>query len=543
MSTIVKPVVMAENRKAKMIILKNEMERPAKILKEYLKKITGGNFEICTVNSITPAIVLKTKDHGMDGFLYRINDGSIVIEAGTEQAMIYAVYDFLERIVGCRYYTPDCERIPFDANLTVCFEEYSFTPALQFREVLYYDYANPEFAEKQKISSPKHKEEIWGFWCHSFQDLCPADQYYEQHPEYFSLRNGERLKENSQLCLSNPDVLKVVVENLRKEIKKKPKALYWSVSQNDNAAYCECEKCKARDEEEESPMGSVLHFVNQVAECFPDKIISTLAYWYTRKLPKITRPAKNVHILLCNIEANRAAPIETDEYSKDSREELLAWKEICKNVFLWDYCIQFRNLVSPFPNLEVLAPNIRFFIKNNVTSLFSQCNREIAGELYELRGYLLAKLMWNPDLEYEDILEEFLTGYYQQAAPYIREYIETIHRENTEKKLNIFGGPEDGKYTYLSPENYKKYEELFEQALQAVSGNYDALYRVKTAQMSLLYAGIVLKYGTKQEQIERVSQFVDQARRIGLEKVEEWKITTDKFVADSLAVLQRESTN
>lgn len=530
---------MAENRKAKMIILREENKRPANILRDYLKKITGAEFSICTVNSITPAIILKTKDHGVDGFSYYINDGSIMIEAGTEEAMIFAVYDFLERIVGCRYYTPDCERIPFDANLTVCFEKYSYAPPLQFREILYYDYTNPEFCEKHKMSSPEYKKKVWGFWCHSFQELCSADVYYEKHPEYFSLRDGERMKENGQLCLSNPEVLRVVVENLKREIKKKPKALYWSVSQNDNAAYCQCEACRAQDEKDESPMGSVLNFVNQVAEQFPDKIISTLAYWYTRKLPKITRPRENVHILLCNIEANRAAPIETDEHSKESREELLAWKEICKNVFLWDYCIQFRNLVSPFPNLEVLAPNIRFFVENNVTSLFSQCNREIGGEFYELRGYLLAKLMWNPALEYEDILEEFLTGYYHQAAPYIKTYIQTMHRENTEKKLNIFGGPEDGKYTYLSPENYQKYEELFEQALEAVKGNEDAVYRVRTAQLPLLYAGIILKYGTKQEQMDRIASFVDQARRIGLEKVEEWKITTDKFVGDSITFLHR----
>lgn len=535
----IKSVVMAENRKAKMVILRDEKKRPADILKNYLKKITGAEFSICTVKSITPAIILKTKDHGIDGFSYYIENENIVIEAKTEEVMVFAVYDFLERVIGCRYYTPDCEKIPFDANLEVCFEDYSYTPPLQFREILYYDYKDPEFCEKHKMSSPEYKKEVWGFFCHSFKELCPADIYYEKHPEYFSLRNGERVREDGQLCLSNPEVLKVVVENLKKEIKKKPKALYWSVSQNDNNVYCQCEACKAQDEIDESPMGSVLNFVNQVAEQFPDKIISTLAYWYTRKVPKITRPRENVHILLCNIEANRGAPIEIDERSKESKEELLAWKEICKNVFLWDYCIQFRNLVSPFPNLEVLAPNIRFFVENNVTSLFSQCNREIGGEFYELRGYLLAKLMWNPKLEYEDILNDFLTGYYHQAAPYIKTYIETIHRENTEKKLNIFGGPEDGRNSYLSAENYKKYEQLFEQALEAVKEDEDAMYRVYTARLPLLYAGIVLKYGTKQEQTERIGAFIDQARRVGLEKVEEWKITTDKFIADSVAALHR----
>ena len=155
----IKSVVMAENRKAKMVILRDEKKRPADILKNYLKKITGAEFSICTVKSITPAIILKTQDHGIDGFSYYIENENIVIEAKTEETMVFAVYDFLERIIGCRYYTPDCEKIPFDANLKVCFEDYSYTPPLQFREILYYDYKEPEFCEKHKMSSPEYKKE------------------------------------------------------------------------------------------------------------------------------------------------------------------------------------------------------------------------------------------------------------------------------------------------------------------------------------------------------------------------------------------------
>ena len=69
---------------------------------------------------------------------------------------------------------------------------------------------------------------------------------------------------------------------------------------------------------------------------------------------------------------------------------------ICANIPLWDYCIQFQNLVSPFPNLRVIPKNIHFFINSHVKMLFSQCSREYVGEFSALRGYLLAKLIWDP---------------------------------------------------------------------------------------------------------------------------------------------------
>ncbi len=534
----VKPLQIAKDRNPLVKIVENQWKRPSQILRKYLTQITGAEFETLNVVTVNPQIIFAKKDYGSSGFGYRICDKDLFIEAGNEQAAVYAVYDFLERIIGCRYYTSEEEYVPKDANLTVCFEDYSFTPILEYRENYYRDYQNKEFAEKHKMA-PAEKHEGWGFWCHSFETLVSPDEYFDTHPEYFSLYQGERVGKNAQLCLSNPEVFDILVKNLRKHMEKHPEAKYWSVSQNDNDAYCHCEKCMAMNEEDSSPMGSVLRFVNKVAKQFPDKTISTLAYWYTRKAPKVTRAENNVHIMLCNIEANRGMPIETDPRSAESKQELLDWKELCGNVFLWDYCIQFRNLVSPFPNLRVLGPNIRFFVENNVRSLFSQSNREIGGEFSALRGYLISKLMWDPYCDEKAVMQDFLNGYYKQAAPYIAQYIDIMHDalEASGGELNIFGGPLDCCKTYFTKELFRQYMELFDQAEYAVANDAEALFRVKTARMPVYYAALCLNYGTKEELLEMLSRFASQARKIGLEKVEEWKITTDQFVTDTVARL------
>lgn len=540
-----KPIALAHNRAALAHVVTREFPRAAAILADYLHKITGGTFEIQTTTDILPNLILKKPEKidenaNPDGFVYYIYDKDLVFEALNEQAAVYAVYDFLEQVCGCRYYTSTEEYVPFDGNLTVQFSRYEFHPVMAYREIHYRDFFHPEFAEKHKMTADGAKKDVWGFWCHSFETLCNPDEYFEEHPEYFALNQGKRIGKNAQPCLSNPDVFDIVVKNLRKHMEEKPQCRFWSISQNDNATYCTCEKCQEINDREGTPMGSVLDFVNRVAAEFPDKIISTLAYWYTRKPPKKIRPAKNVHIMLCNIEANRGLPIETDPRNEGSREELFGWEEICDNISLWDYCVQFRNLVSPFPNLRVIPQNIRFFAKHNVKMLFSQSNREYEGEFSALRGYLLAKCMWNPDVDEQAVIREFCEGYYGAAAEPIMAYVNesTDAMEAAGGSLNIFGGPLDAKDDWMDEAHYARYMELAEAALHAVKDSETLTFRVKTAVMPLWYAGIVLEYGDKQERMERIQKFASQARKLGLEKVEEWKITPDKFITDAIAALE-----
>ena len=536
-----KPLTLAINRKPNAKIVAPEYTRAAQILQSYFKKITGANFTIQAVTDVTNNIILRSWEDAPhpDSFRYFIFDKDIVLEAPTAQAAVYAVYDFLENVCGCRYYTSTEEYVPFDANLTVQFSLQEQIPRMDYREVFYRDFFDQEFAEKHKMTASGAKHQVWGIWCHSFQEFLNPDIYFDEHPEYYALYEGKRVGHNAEPCLTNPEVFEVMAANIEKAMAEKPECNFWSVSQNDNNAYCRCDKCREIDEREGTPMGTVLDFVNRMARRFPDKTISTLAYWYTRKPPKTIRPEKNVHIMLCNIEANRGLPIETDEKSRGSKEELLAWEQICQNISLWDYCIQFRNLVSPFPNLRVIPQNIKFFVDHNVKMLFSQSNREYEGEFSALRGYLLAKCMWNPEVDPKAVIREFCEGYYGPAAQPILTYIEEVHdaMEAAGGALSIFGGPLDAKDSWMDEAHYARYNQLAEEALAAVSADATALHRVKTAVMPIWYAGIVLGYGDRQTRLDRISRFAAQARKLGLEKVEEWTITPDMFITDSIAAL------
>src|SRR5690606_25401309 len=147
-----------------------------------------------------------------------------------------------------------------------------------------------------------------------------------------------------------------------------------------------------------------IYFVNKIAKEFPDKIISTLAYWYSRKAPKNIKLEPNVNIMLCNIESRRQAPVfETDPaFSNDLKD----WGALTNDILIWDYNIQFTNFFAPFPNLHTIKPNIKFYTDNHVNALFMQANNEPAAEMALLRSYLISKLMWKPDADENEIIND-----------------------------------------------------------------------------------------------------------------------------------------
>ncbi len=139
-------------------------------------------------------------------------------------------------------------------------------PVFTFREMYFPGSRDPEYLAWHKLHVHDNKE--WGMWVHTFDDLIPPKTYFSTHPEYFSEINSARTS-NGQLRLTNPEVFKVLTENLRKKMEERPGAIYWSVSQNDNYLACQCEKCKQASEGPGGESALLLQFVNRVAAMFP----------------------------------------------------------------------------------------------------------------------------------------------------------------------------------------------------------------------------------------------------------------------------------
>lgn len=396
------------------------------------------------------------------------------------------VYTFLEEQLGCKFLAPEAEFIPKTKSLSVS-GSYSYSPPVITRTVhskLFYEH--PEFAAKRRVTTEGFPHFIPEARVHTFHRFLPEKTYFSSHPEYYALVKGKR--QPTQLCLSNDTVYQIILDSVAALFNRYPEYTVLSVSQDDNTQYCTCNRCAALDALEETPAASMIRLVNRIAKNFPDKTIETLAYQYTRKAPKTLKPEKNVLVTLCSIECDRSAPIS--QKSKDFERDLKEWGALGATLRIWDYTTQFTNFLAPFPNLETLQPNIELFVANNANWIFEQHSHNTS-DLFELRCWLMSKLLWNRHQSYPELLHEFCSNYYGVAGKYIEQYVNELQagiKKIPSYFLFLYGDPAQAFNSWLNGTSLKHYNELFDKGSTLVKNNPILLKRVEAARMGLDFA-------------------------------------------------------
>lgn len=441
---------------------------------------------------------------GMDGIHLETRDGAIAL-AGNQRGVLYAVYSFLEEYVGVRWFAADCAMVPKSGSIEIPAFKNIYVPPLEFRDQDYRKATGIPFSIRSRLnglhidSYPKWGGAIhYRGFVHTFNDLVPPEIYGAEHPEYFSEVNGQRLTEKSQLCLTNPNVQKIATAQIRRWIQETaPNKVIVSVSQNDWHNFCMCPKCAALTEYEGSPSGPLIHFVNAIAEeiCrdYPDQIIDTLAYQVTRRPPKHVKPHPNVAVRLCTVECCFSHPLESCPFNKKFVEDLHGWSKICNRLYIWDYAINFSHSVMPYPNLEVIQPNIDFLVRHGAKGIYEEADFfSTGGELAELRAYLINKALWNPHTDNAKNIREFLDSFYGPAAPFIATYIKNLHElvcGNPDMHIRIETPPS---YHLNEPEFLKEAIGLFMAAREAVKDSATFLHRVNVAMLPVIYTQYTL---------------------------------------------------
>jgi hypothetical protein len=548
----------------------------AKELRRYLHAVTGLELPIVNETAPLPPHVMligrsaKAAAYGFDVDYAKLGLEGIHIESangnlmlgGNKRGVVYAVYRFLEEYLGCQWFMADCERIPNSGRADLGDFRKVYVPPLEYRDTDYTVCRPTAFGVRNQLNGPySQADEAWGGnisygggFVHTFELLIPPEKYGMDHPEYFSEINGKRLVNGSQLCLTNPDVKRIATETVLQWIRSNPEATIFSVSQNDWGNYCTCPECSALAEKEGSQSGPLLHFVNHIADAvreqYPDKIIDTLAYTYTRKPPKYVKPAPNVAVRLCSIECCFAHPLESCPVNKTFVEDIINWSKICKRLHIWDYVINYAHCIQPFPNLRVLKSNINFFINHGVTGIYEEANYfSPGGELAELRSYMLAKLLWDTSADDQKAIFDFTEAYYGPAGKHIRDYLDTIHTV-CDKNLHvrIYDPPEE----YLADKDMlQKADACLEKAMDAVKDNPTLLQRVELASLPMLYTNI--QFGTGQLQrsgntlkingvynVKKLEDFVRIAKRADVTHVAEGT-RLDVWLAQKQAIGDKET--
>lgn len=467
----------------------------ANILQLFIQRISGVSMPILETPTARKGDILiggKIPDKVTDdGFMISTQNGMLHI-SGRGNGTVYGVVTLLEQYLGVDYWGEN---------------EYSFNPMNTIELPVIEIVDNPAFRYRQTQCYAIHTDSIYkwwnrleepneqfaaAYWVHTFDKLLPSSIYGKEHPEYYSYFKGKRHPgKASQWCLTNPEVFEIVSQRIDSIFKANPDKHIISVSQNDgNYTNCTCDACKAIDDREGALSGSVITFLNKLATRFPDKEFSTLAYLYTMNPPQHIKPLPNVNIMLCDIDCDREVTLTENASGKQFVKAMEGWSAITNNIFVWDYGINFDNYLAPFPNFHILQDNIRLFKKNHATMHFSQIAGSRGGDFAELRAYLVSKLMWNPEVNVDSLMQHFLKGYYGKAAPALYQYIKVMEGAliGSGQRLWIYDSPVSHKNGMLKPALMYRYNQLFDQAENAVAGNTTFLNRVQRSRLPLQYS-------------------------------------------------------
>lgn len=372
---------------------------------------------------------------GVDGIVRQTVERDLVLWGVAPRGTLYAVYSFLEDVLGVRWWTSTEETVPNRTGFIVPVQAHRYAPALRMRESFYSDAADVRFAPRLRVNGHFARmgpewgghDGIIGF-CHTFYQFLPPDQYFADHPEWYSLRDGVRTTDGAQLCCTNPEMQAEMTRVVLDRIAKSTGESVISVSHNDWHGWCECANCTAVLEREGSQAGPLLELVNTVARAiaaeYPDILVETLAYHQTRKPPATARPEPNVLIRLCSIECDFGQTLEHGERNADFADDIRGWSSIAPQLFIWNYVTNFSNYLLPHPNLTALGPDIDFFVRHGAVGLFEQGDfGSTTGDFICLRAWLLAHLMWDPSQDQATLTREFLDGYYGAAGAPLAEYL------------------------------------------------------------------------------------------------------------------------
>lgn len=450
------------------------------------------------------AFVITAGSGDGDGFTIRSKDGVVTIAGDSPRGALYGVYELLERFGGCGWYAPWRTVVPKRARFTVPDGvDISDRPAFEMRQPSWYNVRSNElFAARCRLNGEvpdgalRHPDPKYGgcplrfvrrlYTSHTTLVLVPPEEHFDAHPDWFAEIGGRRVRDSTQLCMTNPEVVEQAAVRALEMAAADPGARALGVSQMDWGNFCECAACRAVVEREGALSGLVLRFVNAVAERIertrPDLLVETLVYVPTLKPPRTVRPRANVMLCLCT-SADYAEPLATcvRPVNVEWKRQYEQWTSWTKNLYQWDYTPNFRWFFLPHPNFGVYGPNIRYFRDRGVRWIYMDGLPFPGGDFSDLRCWLLAKLTWNPDQSTDALVDRFCRGAYGAGAAFARQaYDLECGRLAAHPDLVLTYGAEPRPDVY-DADYYRQAIGLWREAERAVADDADAAFCVALA--------------------------------------------------------------
>jgi len=514
----------------------SEMEKnAAQEMKKYAGKLLGREIPIVNhagakgkyirIGSTAEAAAVLQVDFAKFGdseLIIKSVDGDLYLAGGKARGSLYAVYEYLERFCNVRFLSPTEEYIPALKELPEA--DYRFAPRIKVRQISQRISGEEDqaFAAKRRLNGilnkPVQLSAKWGgqeqiLGCHTFLRFCPPKkEALAANPDFYAMIKGRRVHDG-QLCLSNERLRQHTVNYIRKWLKDNPTATRVSVSMNDCNRFCECPECRKFLQKHNGITSDILlDFVNDVAgrleSEFPEIEFLTLAYLTARKPPKTIKARKNVGIMYCTIEADASKPLD-HKVNQVILEDLAKWRETGAKIYLYTYVINDKYFFQCQPNWEAFDRDMRRMYANGAEWYFAEyhTDKPVFGNFYDLRFYVMSRLLWNPDKSLDELIEEFCIPYYGPAAKDVIKAVKILRQAPAENPQVYVCNFASSVIRSLGKDNFLAARSAMQQARNtAAKAGKEYAFRVEKAaipfDLTVMHDGFDLLTGERPETLK-----------------------------------------
>ena len=517
-----KPFVLADEGLAQAVVIVAKdapkgVRYAANELAEFLGRLSGAHFMVADapVKGYKSILVgTPYKPGHPEEICIRVKDRkTLEVTGDRSRGTLYAAYDLLETF-GVVFCARDFDYVPRTNRLELAGDYAKVDwPCMTWRDS-WSDtgWSDFRFASKLRFHSTPPRARRAGYpdlgvdYEHDNNHAVPprylpAKTYGKDHPEWYAYVRARDKRNFNWVCISNEAMWTELLKQIGDYLEKHPGIRELSLAIGDCAEFCECDGCLEKVRQYPDPDGSEVPSVqcyllaNRIAKTFcpkyPDLRFNLLPYGDRQPANKDLKLEPNIGGVSAELWRNHGLPADCNERSEASLGQF------CRNVtnpangtYVWEYLANFTDWMIPFPNIYLMAQSTRYYRSLGVAGVSTQHQFSGLGDLSEMKLWLHAKLLWNPDADIDKLIDTYVKANYGPAARHVREYIDLVEHARLRQRWTWYGCYVSDTAHFLTDDDCVKIYRAGVNARNAVFNNPTYLARVCRAQLPAISLAI-----------------------------------------------------
>lgn len=506
---------------------------------------------------------------GANGYKIKTINDNIYIIANKDCGVLNGVYGFLNQTIDFETYAVD-ELYYTKQDIPLMNFDIIDVPDIQYRvgDVTTKIDGDASYRMRLKYNSNDDvfayvKGTLYHNSLYYFPDTQYSSEYYK---DWYSSDKGTT--DYLQLCYTahgnktKQDEMLEIAASLIVETLKNSTADNVTFMQSDVNTWCDCQYCSAEKSKYGTDSAVVIKFLNKLSDKVKEKLvlenmsnrnfnICFFAYQKTENAPvkenndgtyspidESVRLKDNICVYYAPIYASYNFSFEEGD-NKPYAETLKKWNSIAKKTFVWFYQTNFSNYLYPYNSLPTMQERYQYIAKQGAEFIFdqNQWDQSTKTAFHRLKAWMGAKLSWDVNDSYEELLNDYFEHYFYDANEPMRELFDqiTYHMEYLARESDMSGDIyyQINQHKYFSKPMIDNWLTLIDKAYQNISkyqNENSVLYkklhdRISIEAMSIRYMVIDLYAGRfSSEKLQTLqNQFMQDCFKYGIDMIAETK--------------------